>query len=156
LHWPIELAKSISLAFMKLITTKSILFAWFKTAFAAWIILCVICGSYILIDSGGRFGADLWFILAVSSAIHLASFFLVGLPFFAHFWTRKESRVWDLRISLPMGAILGFLTIWITFSTIGARVINPFSSDGAIGCLVGAGYGFVTAFVAWVVRKIEV
>jgi hypothetical protein len=124
--------------------------AWFKTAVVSWLVLCVLMSGLALIVTGGRIQLMNWLgLLALSSMIQIGAYTLIGIPFFAYFWPQSSSRVWSIKFSLPIGAFLGFIGMWLAFSIIESCPLNIFDLDSAGGCLYGAAYGIVTSFVAW-------
>ena len=127
--------------------------AWFKTAVISWVVLCMLMSGFAFIVTGGRLEPmNLLGLLALSSLSHIGAYTLIGIPFFAFFWPQSQSCVWRLKLSLPIGAILGFVGRWLIFSILDSRPANLFS-DVAGGCLYGAAYGAVTAFVAWKLKN---
>jgi hypothetical protein len=124
--------------------------AWVKSAVISWLVLCVLLACFALIMSGGRIDPMNWLaLLVMSSMIHVGAYSLIGVPFFAVFWPRNDSCVWRLKLSLPIGALLGFFGMWLAFSILDSRAANLLDPDFASDCLFGAAYGAVTAFVAW-------
>ena len=79
--------------------------------------------------------------------IYIGAYSLIGIPFFAFFWPQSHSCVWKIKFSLPIGALLGFIGMWLAFTILDSRPANLFS-DVAAGCLYGAAYGAITALVA--------
>ena len=123
--------------------------AWVKSALISWLILCVLFSCFALIMSGGRIDPANWLaLLVMSSIIHIGAYSLIGIPFFAVFWPQNHSCVWRIKLSLPIGAFLGYFGMWLAFSILDSRPTNLLS-DVAAGCLYGAAYGAVTALVAW-------
>jgi hypothetical protein len=128
--------------------------AWAKSAVISWLVLGVLFSCFALIMSGGRIDPVNWMvILGMSSLIHIGAYSLIGVPFFAVFWPRSDSCVWRIRLSLPIGAILGYFGMWLALSILDSRPVNLFDTDAAGGCLYGAAYGAVTAFVAWKLKS---
>lgn len=123
--------------------------AWFKSAVISWVILCVLFGCFTLVLFGGLIDLKNWVaLLLMSSVFHIGAYSLIGIPFFAVFWPQDRSFVWRIKLSLPIGAFLGYFGMWLVFSILDSRPVSLFS-DVAGGCLYGAVYGAVTAFVAW-------
>ncbi len=109
----------------------------------------MIMSGLVLIVSGGGLELMNWvWLLALSSMIHVGTYSLIGIPFFAFFWPQHQSFVWRMTFSLPIGAFLGFLGMWLCSAIIVGRPINIFDQDFAGGGLLGAAYGAVTATVA--------
>ena len=128
--------------------------AWVKSAVISWLVLGVLFGCFALLISGGRIDPKFWVgLLVISSMFHIGAYSLIGIPFFAVFWPRDQSRVWRIGFSLPVGAFLGYFGMWLAFSILDSRPANLFDPDFAGGCLYGAAYGAVTAFVAWKLKN---
>ena len=130
--------------------------AWIKSALISWLVLCVLFGCFALIMTGGRIDPMNWLgLLAMSSAIHVGAYSLIGVPFFAVFWPLNHSCVWRIKLSLPIGAILGYFGMWLAFSILDSRPTNLFDRHFAGDCLYGAAYGAVTALVAWKLKRLK-
>ena len=128
--------------------------AWFKSAIISWFVLCVVMSGLALIVAGDRLGLMNWlFLLSVSSMIHVGTYSLIGIPFFAFFWPKSHSCVWRIKFSLPIGAFLGFFGMWLGSAILVGRPINVFDLDFAGGGLIGSAYGMVTAVVAWKIKS---
>ena len=122
--------------------------AWFKTAVISWLVLSLLMSGLALIITGGKIHLTNWLaLLAISSKIYIGAYSLIGIPFFAFFWPQSHSCVWKIKFSLPIGALLGFIGMWLAFTILDSKPANLFS-DVAAGCLYGAAYGAITALVA--------
>lgn len=122
--------------------------AWVKSGVISWLVLCILFSCFALVISGGRIDPRNWAALMVmSSMFHFGAYSLIGIPFFAAFWPKDQSCVWRIKLGLPIGAFLGYFGMWLVLSILDSRPVNLFS-DVAVGCLYGAAYGAVTAFVA--------
>ena len=127
--------------------------AWAKSAVISWLILCLLFSCFAFIVSGGRIDPKTWMALVLmSSMVHIGAYSLIGIPFFAAFWPHDQSCVWSIKLSLPIGALLGYFGMWLVFSILDSRPANLLS-DVAAGCLYGAAYGAVTALVAWKLKS---
>lgn len=123
--------------------------AWLKSAFISWIVLGSLVTCLFFIRSGINSDVRLWFgFITLSSVIHMIAYFLIGVPFFIAFWPQDRSKVWKLKFSLPLGALLGFIGMWVIFSIIDSRPLR-LDLKSATELLSGSAYGVVTAFVAW-------
>lgn len=122
--------------------------AWFKSAIISWLVLCILLSGFALIVSGGMDPMNWLFLIGMSSVIHMGAYSLIGIPFFAFFWPQSHSCVWKIQFSLPIGALLGFLGMWLSFSILEGRPINLFDLEFAVDCIYGVAYGAVTAIVA--------
>lgn len=123
--------------------------AWFKSAVISWFVLCLLMSGFALIVTGWQFELMNWIVLlAMSSLIHMGTYSLIGIPFFAFFWPQNSSCVWRIKFSLGIGGFLGFVGMWLAFSILEGRPVSLFDLDLAAGCLYGLAYGVVTAFIA--------
>jgi hypothetical protein len=128
--------------------------AWFKSAIISWLVLCVVMSGVAFIAAGDRLGLMNWlWLLTLSSLIHVGTYSLIGIPFFAYFWPRDHSCVWRIKFSLPIGALLGLFGMWLGFAILAGRPISIFDLDFAGGGFIGAAYGAVTAIVAWKLKS---
>jgi hypothetical protein len=122
--------------------------AWVKSAVISWLVLCILFSCFALAMSGWRIDPRNWVaLMLMSSMFHIGAYSLIGIPFFAAFWPQDQSCVWRIKLSLPIGAFLGYFGMWLVLSILDSRPVNLLS-DVAGGCLYGAAYGAVTAFVA--------
>jgi hypothetical protein len=129
---------------------------WLKTSVISGMICALLCAVVLVQFKYGLGGA--MFVWLICIGVHFTALIVVGIPFFLMFFPRDGSRVFLMRYGLPVGALLGYFGMWlIMFFTYmlhsPSRFPNPFDSDLALGLLIGAGYGFVTAAVACGVRK---
>jgi hypothetical protein len=122
--------------------------AWVKSVVISWLVLFILFSCFALAMSGWRIDPRNWVaLMLMSSMFHIGAYSLIGIPFFAAFWPQDQSCVWRIRLSLPIGAFLGYFGMWLVLSILDSRPVNLLS-DVAGGCLYGAAYGAVTAFVA--------
>jgi len=103
----------------------------------------------MLVLSGGRIEpVNALAALAMSSLFYVGGYALIGIPFFGAFWPNDNSWIWKMKFGLPLGAILGYLGVWLVLSILDSEPANLFDTDIAGGCLYGVVYGSVTAIVA--------
>lgn len=130
--------------------------AWFKSAVISWCVLCLVMSGLAFIVAGERLGLMNWlWLLTLSSMFHVGTYSLIGIPFFAVFWPRSQSCVWRIKFSLPIGAFLGFIGMWLGFAVLVGRPVNMLDRDFAGSGLIGAAYGIVTATVAWRLKNAD-
>lgn len=84
-------------------------------------------------------------ILGIATLIHFLAYVVTGLPVFLCQYGQPHSRIWMPTVGIPLGAILGVITILSLFSAFdgGVRVLL----QGGLYVL-GGGYGTATAIAA--------
>ena len=94
------------------------------------------------------------FYVAIYEAVHLVAYLVIGLPFFIYFWPRIKSLVWRICLSLPLGFVMGYLSMLFLACIAYGCNIYQINKGVLAGCMIGGLYGSVTAMVAWSVFRL--
>ena len=81
--------------------------------------------------------------------VHLASYFIFGVPLFLRFFRNPSALVWRIPWALTLGCVLGIIALLIAlglFGYSGRLIIEPQIYA------IGAGYGLATAIAAYIAR----
>lgn len=84
-------------------------------------------------------------IAAVALVVHFFAYVATGLPIFLACFRNVSSPIWTPRGLVPVGILLGMIAMQFVPLLVGNRV-DPMAD--LVSCLMGGGYGFVTAIAA--------
>ena len=96
-----------------------------------------------------RMSTMLFAVVALALGVHLASYFIFGVPLFLRFFRNPSALVWRIPWALTLGCVLGIIALLIAlglFGYSGRLIIEPQIYA------IGAGYGLATAIAAYIAR----